>query len=62
MPLRWTAGAGVIVLEATTNPDNAASRRVLRKVGMTADGQRDFGTHMVDFFAIDRADWARGRT
>ncbi len=58
-------GFGQLGLErmvATTNPDNAASRRVLLKVGMTADGQRDFGTHMVDFFAIDRADWARGRT
>jgi hypothetical protein len=39
------------------NPDNAASAGVLSR----HDGrrQRDFGTHIVDFFAIDRADWAR---
>ncbi|BBK36516.1 acetyltransferase [Allostella sp. ATCC 35155] len=48
---------GLARMVATTNPDNAASRRVLTKVGMTADGQRDFGTHMVDFFRIDRSEW-----
>ncbi|BBK33144.1 RimJ/RimL family protein N-acetyltransferase [Stella humosa] len=48
---------GLERMVATTNPDNAASQRVLLKVGMRPDGQRDFGTHMVDFFFIDRADW-----
>lgn len=48
---------GLDRMVATTNPENAASRRVLLKVGMTADGQRDFGTHMVDFFRIDRDEW-----
>ncbi|WP_374445804.1 GNAT family N-acetyltransferase [Stella sp.] len=53
---------GLDRMVATTNPENAASRRVLLKVGMTADGQRDFGTHMVDFFRIDRSAWEGKRT
>ncbi len=48
---------GLERMVATTNPDNAASRQVLTKAGMRADGQRDFGTHMVDHFVLDRSDW-----
>lgn len=55
-------GLGLDRMVATTNPENAASRRVLLKVGMVPDGQRDFGTHMVDFFSIDRPAWEGERT
>lgn len=48
---------GLERMVATTNPDNTASRQVLLKAGMKADGQRDFGTHMVNYFRLDRGDW-----
>lgn len=49
---------GLARMVATTNPDNRASRQVLVKAGMRTEGQKDFGTHMVDYFVLDREDWA----
>lgn len=43
---------------ATTNPANAASARVLRKVGMTSAGQKDLGGgRLVDLHEISRNAW-----
>ena len=43
---------------ATTNPANAASARVLRKVGMTSAGQKDLGgDRWVDLHEISRDAW-----
>ena len=43
---------------ATTNPANAASARVLRKVGMTSAGQADLGGgRLADLHEISRATW-----
>ena len=43
---------------ATTNPANAASARVLRKVGMTSAGQKDLGGgRWVDLHEISRDVW-----
>ncbi len=43
-----------------TDPDNAASRRVMEKLGLTRRGQRFWrnGEHV--WYAIDRARWRRG--
>ncbi len=47
---------------ATTNPANAASAHVLRKVGMRAAGQKDLGGgRIVDLHDISREAWASGR-
>jgi len=44
---------------ATTNPANAASVRVLRKIGMTSAGQQDLGNgRLVDLHEISRSTWA----
>ena len=43
---------------ATTNPANAASARVLRKIGMTSTGQTDLGGGRVaDLHEISRSAW-----
>jgi [ribosomal protein S5]-alanine N-acetyltransferase len=43
---------------ATTNPANAASARVLQKVGMTSAGQKDLGGGLlVDLHEISRDTW-----
>jgi [ribosomal protein S5]-alanine N-acetyltransferase len=43
---------------ATTNPANAASARVLYKVGMTSAGQKDLGGgRLVDLHEISRSTW-----
>jgi RimJ/RimL family protein N-acetyltransferase len=43
---------------ATTNPANAASARVLRKVGMTSTGRKDLGSvRLVDLHEISRGTW-----
>jgi [ribosomal protein S5]-alanine N-acetyltransferase len=43
---------------ATTNPANAASARVLQKVGMTSTGQKDLGGgRLVDLHEISREAW-----
>jgi ribosomal-protein-alanine N-acetyltransferase len=43
---------------ATTNPANAASARVLHKVGMTSAGQKDLGGgRLVDLHEISRDKW-----
>ena len=51
---------------ATTNPANAASARVLHKVGMTSAGQKDLGGgRLVDLHEISRDTWetlGRGAT
>jgi [ribosomal protein S5]-alanine N-acetyltransferase len=49
---------GLIRIVATTNPDNAASAEVLRKVGMSRAGQKDLGDgRIVDFHEITREAW-----
>jgi RimJ/RimL family protein N-acetyltransferase len=43
---------------ATTNAANAASARVLQKVGMTSAGQKDLGGgRLVDLHEISRETW-----
>jgi [ribosomal protein S5]-alanine N-acetyltransferase len=43
---------------ATTNPANAASARVLRKIGMTSAGQADLGGgRLADLHEISRETW-----
>jgi [ribosomal protein S5]-alanine N-acetyltransferase len=47
---------------ATTNPDNAASAHVLRKVGMKPAGSKDLGGgRIVDLHEISREVWASAR-
>lgn len=48
---------------ATTNPDNKASARVLRKIGMRGAGIKDMGGgRLVDLHEIARSDWQAGQT
>jgi RimJ/RimL family protein N-acetyltransferase len=45
---------------ATTNPANAASARVLHKIGMTPAGQKDLGGgRLVDLHEISRDTWEK---
>ena len=47
---------------ATTNPANAASARVLQKVGMISAGQKDLGGgRLVDLHEISRETWVTTR-
>lgn len=49
---------GLQRMVATTNPENAASARVLRKVGMRADGAKDLGGgRIADLHVISREAW-----
>ena len=53
---------GLRRMVATTNPANAASAQVLRKVGMKPAGQKDLGGgRIVDLHEIDREAWRMGQ-
>jgi RimJ/RimL family protein N-acetyltransferase len=49
---------GLQRMVATTNPENATSAQVLRKVGMRADGSKDLGGgRFADLHVISRETW-----
>lgn len=45
---------GMERIEATVDPENAASRRVLEKIGMRYDGRFASGGELTDFFSIEK--------
>jgi ribosomal-protein-alanine N-acetyltransferase len=52
---------GLDRIVAVTRPDHTASRRVMERLGMAYEGERDaFGMHLV-CYALDRAAWRRLR-
>ncbi|MCG8598363.1 MAG: GNAT family N-acetyltransferase [Kiloniellales bacterium] len=49
---------GLEEIVAVADPDNAASHRVLRKIGLSFRGlRRAYGTDGLHFFALTRGDW-----
>lgn len=51
------AAAGLERLVAVTFPENAASRRVLEKLGFVHDGMTDYQSFRVAHFAVTAAAW-----
>ena len=52
--------AGLARIVAVTRPEHGASRRVMEKLGMAQEADRDlFGMHVV-CYAVDRERWSRG--
>ena len=49
--------AGIISI---TLPENAASRRVMEKAGLTLRGETSWKGHEVVWYAVDREEWEKG--
>ncbi len=51
------SSCGLERIEATVDPENRVSRRVLEKIGMRYDGRNESSDgELVDYFSIERVD------